>query len=229
MSVTSQRTAVVRQVADLIAGCRRPGRVLHVGIDGVDGAGKTVLGDELGEVLRGQGIDVVRASVDGFHHPAAVRYRQGRSSPRGFYEDSYDYAALRRELLDPLGENGSGRYRPAVFDVGRDVPVDVPRWVGEADAVLMLDGIFLHRPELSGAFDLTVFVRVPFEVSVPRGSARDGGSADPASKTVRRYVQGQRHYLALCRPEVVADVVLDNTDLAAPFIARANGAAARQV
>ena len=66
MSVTSQRTAVVRQVADLIAGRRRPGRVLRVGID------------------------VVRTPVDGFHHPAAVRYRQGRSSPRGFYEDSHD-------------------------------------------------------------------------------------------------------------------------------------------
>ncbi len=223
---TSQRTAVIGQVVDLIAGRRRPGRVLRVGVDGVDGAGKTVLGDELADALRGRGIEVVRASVDGFHHPAAVRYRQGRSSPRGFYEDSYDYVALHRELLEPLGENGSGRYRSAVFDVGRNAPVDVPARLVDADAVLVLDGIFLHRPELSGAFDLTVFVRVPFEVSVPRGAARDGGSADPASPSWARYVQGQCHYLALCRPEDAADVVLDNTDLAAPFIE--NGATARQ-
>ncbi len=69
---------------------------------------------------------------------------------------------------------------------------------------------------------------MPFEVSVPRGAARDGGSANPASQTVRRYVEGQRRYLALCRPEDAADVVLDNTDLAAPFVARPNGATARQ-
>ncbi len=228
MSTTSQRTAVVQRIADLVTARRWPGRVLRVGVDGVDGAGKTVLGDELAAVLRGRRIPVVRASVDGFHHPAAVRYRQGRSSPRGFYEDSYDYAALFRELLDPLGENGSGRYRPAVFDVALNEPVDVPHREAPRDAVLVLDGIFLHRPELAGVFDLTVFVRVPFEVSVPRAAARDGGSPDPSSETVRRYVEGQRRYLALCRPEAVADVVLDNTDLAAPSIALAIGATARQ-
>ena len=221
--MTPQRTEVVGQVVDLVTARRRPGRVLRVGVDGVDGAGKTVLGDELAAALRRQGIDVIRASVDGFHRPAEVRYQQGRRSPRGFYEDSYDYDALRRELLDPLGENGSGRYRIAAFDVLREAPVAVPQLVAGADAVLVLDGIFLHRPELSGAFDLTVFVRVPFEVSVPRCAGRDGGSPDPASETVRRYVEGQRHYLALCRPELAADVVLDNTDLAAPSIVRPVG------
>lgn len=219
--MTPERTAVLEQLADLVGQRRRPGSVLRVGIDGVDGAGKTVLGDELAGTLTARAVPVIRASVDGFHHPAAVRYRQGRSSPHGFYEDSYDYAALHRELLDPLTRNGSGRYRTAVFDVAGDAAVDQAQRHAAGDEVLVLDGIFLHRPELRGAFDLTVFLRVPFATSVPRGAARDGGDPDPASTVNRRYVEGQRHYLALCDPQGRADVVVDNTDLGAPVLAGA--------
>ena len=58
--------------------------MLRVGIDGVDGAGKTTLADTLADALEAAGIAVIRASVDGFHHPRAVRYRLGRESPEGF-------------------------------------------------------------------------------------------------------------------------------------------------
>ena len=150
-SMTPLRSAVLGQVAGLVEQRRRPGSVLRVGIDGVDGAGKTVLGDELAEVLTARRVPVIRASVDGFHHPSVVRYRQGRSSPQGFYEDSYDYEALHRELLHPLARNGSGRYRTAVFDVAADAPVAVPHREAAGDEVLVLDGIFLHRPESCAA------------------------------------------------------------------------------
>ena len=47
-----------------------------VAVDGVDGAGKTTFCDELASVLRAQGRAVVRASVDDFHHPRAIRWRR---------------------------------------------------------------------------------------------------------------------------------------------------------
>ena len=81
-------------------------RVALAAIDGVDGAGKTMFANELAQVLRQSGRPVVRASVDGFHRPKAERYRRGRSSPEGFFDDSYDYAALKAALLDPLRDEG---------------------------------------------------------------------------------------------------------------------------
>ena len=54
------------------------------------------------------GRPVIRSSIDSFHNPSEFRYRRGRTSPEGFYLDSYDYAALRMHLLDPLGPGGSG-------------------------------------------------------------------------------------------------------------------------
>jgi uridine kinase len=72
-------------------------------VDGVDGVGKTTFADRLGVAIERIGRPVIRSSIDGFHNPRELRYRRGRTSPEGFYLDSYDYAALRAHLLDPLG------------------------------------------------------------------------------------------------------------------------------
>ena len=89
-----------------------------------------------------------------------------------------------------------------------------------AGAVLIFDGIFLHRPQLRGFWDMSVYVHVPFAVSVPRGAARGYGHPDPQHPSNRRYVEGQQRYLAQCDPAAVADVVLDNTDLGRPVLLR---------
>lgn len=67
------RTALLTTLAAAVLHTRQscsPG-VTRVGIDGVDGAGKTCLADELAGVLQAQGAPVIRASVDGFHRPRA--------------------------------------------------------------------------------------------------------------------------------------------------------------
>ena len=154
-----QRDMLIERVAAVIVRLPAPG-VLRVGIDGVDGAGKTVFGDELAAALIARGRRVIRASVDGFHNPRALRYRQGRNSPQGYFEDSYNYAQLRAALLDPLSPGGSGRYRTAAFDHRSDAAVDMPEAQAAPGDILVLDGIFLHRPELRGYWDFSIFLDV---------------------------------------------------------------------
>jgi uridine kinase len=55
-----------------------PDWIIRVAIDGVDGAGKTTFANELGDAIRPLRRSVIRASVDGFHNPRAVRYERGR-------------------------------------------------------------------------------------------------------------------------------------------------------
>ena len=57
--------------------------ILRVGIDGVDGAGKTTLADRLGQVLEAAGHKIIRSSIDGFHNPRAIRYVRGKTRRRG--------------------------------------------------------------------------------------------------------------------------------------------------
>jgi uridine kinase len=59
-------------------------------------------------------------------------------------------------------------------------------------------------------------------VSVPRANARFGAvgpeASDPASAVNARHVGGQRLYVAEVDPASHAQWVLDNTDVAAPFL-----------
>jgi uridine kinase len=195
-----------------------PDRTIRVAIDGVDGAGKTTFADELGSSVSALGRPVIRASVDGFHNPRVVRYQRGRHSPEGYFEDSYNYAALRKYLLDPLRPGGCRRYRPAFFDHVTDDAMPVVEVEALPRSILLIDGIFLHRPELLAYWDVSIFLRTDFAVSVARCASRDGSSPDPAAPSNRRYVEGQHLYLQGCQPEAKATIVIDYNDLAAPTI-----------
>src|SRR6478752_5561200 len=76
---------------------------LRVAVEGPPAAGKTVLADELAVVLRTKGHEVIRASIEGFLFPQSQRYERGVYSGEACYHDSFDYDALHRVLLDPLG------------------------------------------------------------------------------------------------------------------------------
>ena len=207
------------RLADIIA-TLHPDRRIRVAIDGVDGAGKTMLADALAPLVIAKGREVIRAGVDDFHNPRAVRYARGRHSPEGFYLDSYDYTAFRRLLLDPFGPDGSGNYVARHFDHRADRPVTPESQQSPPTAVLIVDGIFLHRLELREWWDLSVFLQVDPAVSRERNAARDGtpDALDPDTPSNRRYAGGQQRYLAECRPEQQADIVIDYNDLRAPKI-----------
>jgi len=215
-----ERSALVSALAEQVLGKQSPGAFRRVGVDGVDGAGKTWLADELAAAVHDRGAPVERVSIDGFHNPRDVRYRRGRDSPDGFFRDSYDYESFVSLVLRPFSQGGDGAYVPAIHDVREERAVSSPRRQAAAGSVLIVDGIFLHRDELAPFWDYSIWLDVPFEVSVPRGAARgDGfGSSDPAAPSNRRYVDGQRICLRECRPQERASVVVDNTDLDEPFI-----------
>lgn len=194
---------------------------VRVGVDGVDGAGKTHFAEELAVALRARGRTVVRASIDGFHQARPLRYARGRHSPEGFYRDSYDLAALRRELLDPFGAGGDGVHRTRVYDVTTESAAPARRAQALPGTVLVVDGIFLHRRELRDCWSWSVWLEVERAATLRRCVARDGsGSPDPAAAANRRYVQGQELYLDEADPQRHATHVVDNNDLTAPALLR---------
>ena len=183
---------------------------MRVGVDGRDGAGKTVFADELADVLTASGRRVVRASVDGFHRPRAERYRRGRTSPLGYWLDAFDYDRLASALLDPFGRGEP--VRTAVHDVRTDAPLDRPLVPVGPDDVLIVDGVFVHRDELAQYWDFSLYLHVDLAVSLARMSARNGLPVE----TTPRYTGAHLLYVGACDPQRRASVVVDNTDLAAP-------------
>lgn len=209
-----EREVVLASVWDEVPPTERP---VLLAVDGPDGAGKTTLADDLAGAARGR--TVVRASLDDFHHPRAHRHAEGRTGET-VWARGFDYEAVRRELLDPWRRGPGASYRRRWHDLATDTYVDETPASVPSQGVLVVDGVFAQRPELDGVWDLVVYVDASKPVRLSRMAARDGVPDDADHPDQRRYLDAQGIYLTRCRPHVRADVVLDNTDPAAPRILR---------
>jgi uridine kinase len=197
-------------------------RVAHptrVAVDGPPAAGKTTLADELAIVLRAQGREVIRATIEGFLCPEVQRYRRGEYSSVGCYLDNHDYDALNRVLLDPLGPDGDRRFQDAVYDRTTDTALNPRVTTAAADAVLLFDGVFLLRSELIDRWDLRIFVSTAYERTVDRALIREQGALSAAEVERRwreRYIPSQQFYFDAVRPTDIADIVVHNDEIQQP-------------
>lgn len=212
-----RRQRVIGTVAESLP--RPVGAPVLIAIDGPDASGKTTLRKELGADLRCRGRDVVEVSMDDFHHPQAHRYRQGRTNPRGFWEDSFDHEAFIEKVLKPLGPGGDRVVTLRHHDLTSDaVLAEVPSFEVGNDVTLLADGLFMQHPGLAAWWDAVVWVEAPYSVRFARMVARDGLEDDPDDPLQRRYFDGQLIYRREVAPRHKALVVVDNADPARPRI-----------
>ena len=217
---------LLNRLANTIVTMQRP-YPIKVGIDGIDAAGKTTLAAGLALDLKQRDRPIIQASLDDFHNSRQIRTSRGALSPLGYYFDSFNYGALFKKLLSPLGPGGDGIYQTAAFDYRLDVPVDPSVSEATADAILLFDGVFLLRPVLDRHWDFVIYVDISFKECLARAIERHDqhlGSAETIETRYRqRYIPGQRLYLAACQPKERADVVIDNNDPADPKLVSWSG------
>jgi uridine kinase len=131
------------------------GRVA-VAIDGDDPAVSASFADDLAAALARAGHGAFVAHLSDFQRPRAEREDASVPEEQRAYRLRYDYELLRRVLLDPFKLGGSTGFVLAAFDAVRDEPRQ-PRWrTAGRDAVLLVDGEFALRPELRGAWNLSI-------------------------------------------------------------------------
>lgn len=193
-----------------------PGQRSIVAIDGPDGVGKShLVGELLALAPHVSGREVLAVTIDGFHRPRAQRYAHGRTAET-FYQDSYDYPAFQAAVTGPFRRGIE--IRPATFDVVADATVHPDPIEPTEDALLLVEGIFLRRPELRNLWDASVWVTAPLETTIARGNQRYPDlSSDPDHPDNARYVGGLRRYLEQARL-AAPTWILDNADLARPAL-----------
>lgn len=196
-------------------------RVL-VGVNGVDGSGKTEFVKKLAATLKKKTQrQIVTISIDGFHNPKSIRYVKGRASAEGYYRDSFNLQAFEEKVLQPL-KNGAGKYVPRIFDVRTDTAIDEEPIKVAGDAIVLIEGIFIFQQKLLPYFDVKIFLDVPFEATFSRMLKRDVDLH--VSREVEidlfatRYKLGQLLYFTESHPKENADILIDNTDYTAPKI-----------
>ena len=217
--MSDRQPDAVRRVAALLDELARSEPRPLVAVDGPDAAGKTTFADSVAGLMTAS---VCRASVDGFHRPAEARAARGSLSPEGCYRDSFDYGAFLTRLVEPFAD-GASEVATAVFDHASDRPREQVRRVGPR-CLLLVDGVFLLRPELRHRWTFAVYLHVPEDVTLARALQRDTGSMGSphavAERYRTRYLPAQRLYRAEADPLAAAHVVIDNSDVDAPQVIR---------
>ena len=201
----------MRDLAALAASTPVLDRPALVAVDGVDGSGKTTFAERLAAAYTDRGRPVHVVHMDDFLNPRTVRYRLGKNSPEGFFADTYNLAAFTNYVLDPLQPRANHIITMRAYDHRADATVDEPPVEVPPQAVVVVEGMFLHRDELCARWDMSIFLDVPFSVTVPRMVERDGAPPDPEHPSWIRYLQGQRLYLSACEPGERATHVIDNS------------------
>ncbi|HXD60719.1 MAG TPA: uridine kinase [Lacisediminihabitans sp.] len=172
-----------------------------VAIDGGSDAGTRDFADDLAATVRTLGHEAFRASIDDFQAPRSLRERSGRFSASARYQDGYDYSLLQRVLLDPFRATSGTGFVLAAFDAARDAPFPSKWTTAGPDALLIVDGVFLHRPELAGFWNYSVWLETP-----------ERPQPEVDSEERRRDVAADALYLAEVTPRGKAMAILDNSD-----------------
>ena len=187
------RHLVLEELGDALGAVHAADRLTRIGIDGVDGAGKTSLAEEIAQLLTKRARPCVRVSLDYFERPPAERYARGELAPEGYYLDGFDFERLRAHVLS----------------IG-----------GPPELVVVVDGIFLQRPELVELWDAAVWIEADLNVAAERALERDLPRLDSIDKEHERYrfryLPAQRRYIEEQRPHERATFVLRNTGLDEP-------------
>jgi len=156
-----------------------PGRhAVRVGIDGPVAADGEALADLVATELERRAVPVARVRAVDFLRARSLRLEHGPDDPDAFLTGWYDLPALRREVLDPLGPDGTGRWLPRLRHPGTDRPYRDPARDAPPGTVALLDGRFLGRAELNGALDARVHLDV-----TPAGRAPRATAAPPSRST----------------------------------------------
>ncbi|NJO84548.1 MAG: uridine kinase [Blastochloris sp.] len=202
-----------------------------VAIDGRSAAGKTTLADELAMRVNMMGRLALRSSIDDFHPPGhKYRSRERRYTPQTYYAEGYDYAAFRQLLLEPLHPGGSRCCRLALWDSFNDVPFPEQWTEALGGAIVIVDGIFLLRPDLRPSWDYSIWVQIDWDAMIERATQRDvawAGSAEVVADHYRTFwIPTHEMYEAEVNPALVAHAIVDNQRPEAPALIKTNAASA---
>ena len=190
-------------------------KTVRVAINGIEGTGKTVFANKFTEYLNQKGKSALHISIDGFHFNREHRYRQGRDSAVGYYEDSYNELAFVEKIL-VASQNEPPTIITATHDLETDKYLDTAPIEIENNTIIITDGAYLFKPNYRKHWDIKIYLKTDFQTASMRGIKRDvellGGLKEAIDKYNNRYHKASKIYIQKNQPEELADIIIDNTN-----------------
>lgn len=186
-------------------------RSLLVGVSGIDGCGKGYVAAQLQAHLALRGVIPTILNVDGWLNLPQKRFDQ--SAPAvNFYENAIRLDQFFNQLVLPLRDRRSIRL---VADFVEETASDYRQHIYEYNdvPVVLVEGIFLFKPQYRKYFDLTIWIECSFPTALARAieRAQEGLSrANTIAAYDTIYFPAQRIHLAQDKPRENADLILEN-------------------
>lgn len=218
--MTEDEINLVSRVADLVSSSKARKGPTVVGITGIDTSGKTTLSAKIADALRARDKCVVVVHVDDFHNERSERYITGVPEPTQYYRHSIDFDRLITEILRPVKQFGQLDIVLTLLDLHSDSWTLERRYTVRNDTVVLVEGVFLLRPEVRQWIDLIIYVDISETEVLRRAQKRDvpAQGRDVMRKYATKYLPAQREYLKRYPPRNFADFIINNDDWTAPVL-----------
>jgi len=195
---------------------------IKIGIDGVTASGKSTFSTKLKSSLEATGRAVRIISLDHFHNVREIRYREGRSSPEGYFRNAYNIEGIIKNVLEPLMDNEVFKYKEKIHDVESDKVLNSPWNTIGLETIILVEGSFSLRKELRSYFDCKIYLDVDLKTSENRGSLRDAslfGTEKEARRLIKeRYHEAHKIHLQENEPSKHCNFLINNENPEHPKI-----------
>ena len=190
-----------------------------VGISGIDTSGKTKFAEALRKFLISKNYRVQTINLDDFHNPKKVRY-SGDNQADNYYNKSFNIKTIVEKLLIPIHQKSIFSAKLTLLNLHTDKYEIEKEFSFDQDTIVIFEGVFLFRKELSPYIDYKVFIEVPFEESKHRAEVRDVPiyGEEVLKKYDEKYLPAQKKYLDESPPSKIADMIIDNSNWEYPKV-----------
>lgn len=179
-----------------------------IGIDGNGGAGKTTLAKKIQKENPEYQIHIFH--LDDFITPRKVRYNHRYEQWYCYYFLQWQYGPLIEKVLLPLSQGKEVHTSLAFYDKEHDTyfekQVDI-----ETSDIVIVEGVFLQRKELSEFFDYIIYIDISQEKQLERVVQRDtyiGEKDEILRKYLERYIPAEKYYMDEYQPKDKADEII---------------------
>ena len=201
---------VVRKILDRRANISDT-RSLLVGVSGIDGCGKGYFATQLRAHLALHGVIPAILNVDGWLNLPHKRFDQNAPAVN-FYENAIRLDQFFGHLVLPLRDRRSVHL---VADFVEETATDYRKhsYDYEDVSVVLVEGIFLFKPQYRKYFDLAIWIDCSFPTALARAIDRAQEGLSPANTIAAYetiYFPAQRIHLAQDKPRENADLIFEN-------------------
>ena len=196
-------------------------RAALVAVSGIDASGKGYVSERLAARLEDVGQRVALTGADGWLNLPAKRFDSANAAEH-FYLHAFRFDEMFERMILPLRDSRSIRVEA---DFTEETATAYRRHVyaWQDVGVVLLEGIYLLRPEFRPRYDVAIWIDCTFETAIERAVARGQEGLSP-EETVRAfrtiYLPAQEIHFARDHPQAAADIVIVNDRKRSAHVAR---------